>query len=102
LGLDADCKPVLPEFSHGGASVSYRLREKHMKWAIDGRRFLFRKKIFETLPISTYFEGYGLYEDADFTLRVSIGKLYVNTSCQAKSSSSSIRKAKSISIRKKW
>ncbi|MEO8516047.1 MAG: glycosyltransferase family 2 protein [Flavobacterium sp.] len=40
----------------------------------------FRKKVFETLQFSTYFEGYGLYEDADFTIRVSkIGQLYINT-----------------------
>jgi hypothetical protein len=25
-------------------------------------------KVFETSQFSTYFEGYGLYEDADFTL----------------------------------
>lgn len=32
------------------------------------------------MQFSTYFEGYGLYEDADFTLRVAkIGKLYLNT-----------------------
>jgi GT2 family glycosyltransferase len=35
------------------------------------------------MRFSTYFEGYGLYEDADFTLRLSkIGKLYVNTNAQ--------------------
>jgi hypothetical protein len=43
----------------------------------------FRKKIFETHQFSTYFEGYGLYEDADFTLQVSkTGKLYLNTAAQ--------------------
>jgi GT2 family glycosyltransferase len=43
----------------------------------------FRKEVFDTLQFSTYFQGYGLYEDADFTLRVSkIGKLYVNTSAK--------------------
>ena len=32
---------------------------------------------------STYFEGYGLYEDADFSLRIAkLGALYVNTSAQ--------------------
>ncbi|MCY1225381.1 hypothetical protein D9M72_375720 [compost metagenome] len=40
----------------------------------------FRKDVFDRLRFSTYFEGYGLYEDADFTLRLSnTGKLYVNT-----------------------
>jgi GT2 family glycosyltransferase len=43
----------------------------------------FRKEIFEQLSFSNYFEGYGLYEDADFTLRLSkLGKLYVNTTAQ--------------------
>jgi GT2 family glycosyltransferase len=43
----------------------------------------FRKEIFEQLSFSNYFEGYGLYEDADFTLRLSkLGKLYVNTAAQ--------------------
>jgi GT2 family glycosyltransferase len=43
----------------------------------------FRKKVFETLQFSTYFEGYGLYEDADFTLRVAeTGKLFLNTNAK--------------------
>ena len=43
----------------------------------------FRKTVFRTLQFSTYFEGYGLYEDADFTLRAAkIGKLFVNTAAQ--------------------
>ena len=43
----------------------------------------FRKSVFKTFQFSTYFEGYGLYEDADFTLRLSkTGKLYINTNAQ--------------------
>ena len=43
----------------------------------------FKKLVFDTLQFSTYFEGYGLYEDADFTLRVSkTGNLYVNTAAK--------------------
>ena len=43
----------------------------------------FKKEVFKKLKFSNYFEGYGLYEDADFTLRVAqIGKLYVNTEAQ--------------------
>ena len=38
---------------------------------------------FNNLSFSTYFEGYGLYEDADFTLRLSkLGELYVNTAAR--------------------
>ena len=43
----------------------------------------FRKSVFKEFQFSTYFEGYGLYEDADFTLRLSkVGKLYINTNAQ--------------------
>jgi GT2 family glycosyltransferase len=43
----------------------------------------FKKQVFETLQFSTYFEGYGLYEDADFSLRLAkIGKLYLNTAAK--------------------
>ena len=43
----------------------------------------FKKSVFNSFKFSTYFEGYGLYEDADFTLRLSkTGKLYVNTNAQ--------------------
>jgi GT2 family glycosyltransferase len=43
----------------------------------------FKKEVFNQLQFSTYFEGYGLYEDADFSLRVSkLGNLYLNTAAQ--------------------
>jgi GT2 family glycosyltransferase len=43
----------------------------------------FKKEVFNQLQFSTYFEGYGLYEDADFSLRVSkLGNLYLNTTAQ--------------------
>ena len=43
----------------------------------------YRKEVFERLGFSEYFEGYGLYEDTDFSLRLSkIGDLYVNTAAQ--------------------
>jgi len=43
----------------------------------------YKKEIFENLRFSTYFEGYGLYEDADFCLRLAKkGQLYVNTNAK--------------------
>ena len=40
-------------------------------------------EVFDKIKFSTYFEGYGLYEDTDFTLRLSkLGKLFVNTAAQ--------------------
>ena len=85
LGLDSDCLPGFStSFSHG-RSVGFlppsgKIYQVEM---LMGGVSSFRKKVFETLQFSTYFEGYGLYEDADFTLRVAkIGKLYLNTSAQ--------------------
>lgn len=85
LGLDSDCPPgYSPGYSHG-RSVGFlppsgKIYEVEM---LMGGVSSFRKSVFETLQFSAYFEGYGLYEDADFTLRVSkIGKLYVNTAAQ--------------------
>lgn len=43
----------------------------------------FRIQVFKRIRFSSFFEGYGLYEDTDFTLRCSrIGNLYVNTSAK--------------------
>jgi len=40
----------------------------------------YRKELFNKIKFSSYFKGYGLYEDMDFCLRASkVGPLYVNT-----------------------
>ena len=87
IGLDSDCKPgFFPTFGHE-RSVSFlppsgKIYETEM---LMGGVSSFKKTIFETIRFSTYFEGYGLYEDADFTLRLSQrGKLYVNTNAKLK------------------
>lgn len=85
LGLDSDKKPgFMPEFSNG-RSIGF-LPPSGKIYEVEqlmGGVSSFRKKVFDTLSFSTYFEGYGLYEDADFTLRLSkIGKLYINTNAQ--------------------
>ena len=85
LGLDSDCFPgFFPSFAHE-RSVSF-LPPSGKTYAVEmlmGGVSSFRKTVFETLQFSTYFDGYGLYEDADFTLRVAkIGKLYVNTAAK--------------------
>ncbi len=85
LGLDSDCKPgFLPTFSHG-RSVGF-LPPSGKIYEVEqlmGGVSSFRKAVFEKFQFSTYFVGYGLYEDADFTLRLSkVGKLYVNTAAQ--------------------
>jgi hypothetical protein len=44
---------------------------------VNGEALVFKKTVL--IPsVFHYFDGYGLYEDADFTLRVVIGK-YLNT-----------------------
>ncbi|WP_442786998.1 glycosyltransferase family 2 protein [Flavobacterium suncheonense] len=85
LGLDSDKKPgYLPEFSHG-RSVGF-LPPSGKIYPVEqlmGGVSSFRKEVFETFRFSTYFEGYGLYEDADFTLRLSKeAKLFVATAAR--------------------
>lgn len=85
IGLDSDQPPgFLPEFSHG-RSISFLppSGKIYQVTQLMGGVSSFRKSVFEYQKFSTYFEGYGLYEDADFTLRLSKkGKLYVNTKAQ--------------------
>ncbi len=85
LGLDSDVPPgCSPAFSHG-RSVGF-LPPSGKVYPVEqlmGGVSSFRKTVFDLFQFSTYFEGYGLYEDADFTLRVSkVGKLYLNTAAQ--------------------
>ena len=82
LNLDSDCDPGFsPSFSHG-RSVSF-LPPSNKIYQVEqlmGGVSSFRKSVFENFSFSTYFEGYGLYEDADFSLRIAkTGKLYLNT-----------------------
>ena len=85
LGLDANKPPAhFPDFGHG-RSVSF-LPPSGKIYEVEqfmGGVASYKRKILESVKFSEYFEGYGLYEDADFTLRLSnIGKLYVNTAAQ--------------------
>ena len=85
LGLDSDCPPGFsPPFSHS-RSVGF-LPPSGKIYEVEqfmGGVSSFRKTVFASLRFSTYFEGYGLYEDADFTLRLSKkGNLYVNTAAR--------------------
>jgi len=85
LGLDSNRPPgCLPDFSHG-RSIGF-LPPSGKIYEVEqlmGGVSSFRKTVFQEFQFSTYFEGYGLYEDADFTLRLSkVGKLYINTNAQ--------------------
>jgi len=85
LGLDSDSHPGYSSLYSHGRSVGFlppsgKVYETEI---LMGGVSSFRKKVFDTIQFSTYFEGYGLYEDADFTLRVAkTGKLYLNTAAQ--------------------
>tara|TARA_R110000751_G_scaffold90302_1_gene177331 strand:- start:927 stop:1922 length:996 start_codon:yes stop_codon:yes gene_type:complete len=85
LGLDTNEPPAFfPDFGHG-RSVSF-LPPSGKIYEVEqfmGGVSSFKKEVFDNHTFSTYFEGYGLYEDADFTLRLSkMGKLYVNTTAR--------------------
>lgn len=82
LNLDSDCPPGFSSLFSHGRSVGF-LPPSNKIYEVEqlmGGVSSFRKSVFEKFSFSTYFEGYGLYEDADFTLRVAkTGKLYLNT-----------------------
>ncbi|KAF2510820.1 glycosyltransferase family 2 protein [Flavobacterium zhairuonense] len=85
LNLDSNCPPgFLPNFSHG-RSVGF-LPPSNKIYKVEqlmGGVSSFKKSVFEKLSFSIYFDGYGLYEDSDFTIRVSkIGDLYLNTAAK--------------------
>jgi GT2 family glycosyltransferase len=85
LRLDSDCPPGYSSLYSHGRSVGF-LPPSGKTYEVEmlmGGVSSFRKKVFDTLHFSTYFEGYGLYEDADFTLRVAkTGTLYLNTAAK--------------------
>jgi glycosyltransferase involved in cell wall biosynthesis len=70
LGLGSGKLPgIMPTFSNG-ISCGYPITGKF--YEVDlliGMSMAFRKSILDQIKFSTYFEGYGLYEDADFSLR---------------------------------
>lgn len=85
FGLMPDAPPgFVPSFSNGypisflpPTGNTYRVE------CFMGCAMSFKKTVFDKIYFSTYFDGYGLYEDLDFCLRASkLGRLYVNTQAQ--------------------
>jgi len=81
LGLQSHEPPMkMPKFSNG-SSYGYPFNSK--VYEVDlliGMSFSFHRKVFENLKFSTFFEGYGLYEDADYSIRaLKYGKNVINT-----------------------
>lgn len=84
LGLQSNLGPGrMPAFSHG-RTCGFPLTGK--TYGVDllmGMSFAFRKSVFDSIRFSSYFEGYGLYEDADFSIRaLQFGKNAINTKAQ--------------------
>lgn len=82
LGLDPDTRPgILPKFGHGRSTSflppSGKIYEvKQLMGGVSS----FPLKVLQEHKFSEYFEGYGLYEDADYTFRISkLGPLYIHT-----------------------
>lgn len=85
LGLLSDQPPgIMPKFSHG-FSIGF-LPPSGKTYPVEffmGCAMSFKTEVFSKIQFSEYFEGYGLYEDMDFCLRLSkIGNLYVNTTAK--------------------
>ncbi|SFC74423.1 Glycosyltransferase, GT2 family [Zunongwangia mangrovi] len=85
LNLLSDKPPgIMPEFSHG-FSIGF-LPPSGKTYPVEffmGCAMSFKIEVFSKIQFSEYFEGYGLYEDMDFCLRLSkLGALYVNTAAK--------------------
>ena len=82
IGLMPNTPPcIMPEYSNGRSVGSFPPSGKvYAAEYFMGGVSMYRKSLFSKIRFSPYFEGYGLYEDLDFTLRASfIGKEYVHT-----------------------
>lgn len=70
LGLASNLGPgKMPEFSHGrtcGFPLNGKIYEVDL---LIGMSFSFKRIVTDNYKFSSYFEGYGLYEDADYSIR---------------------------------
>jgi len=84
LGLQSNLEPGrMPDYSHG-KTCGFPLNGKTFEVdLLIGMSFAFRRKVVDSIRFSSYFEGYGLYEDADFSIRaLQFGKNVINTKAQ--------------------
>lgn len=84
LGLASNLGPGrMPLYSHG-RTCGFPLTGK--TYEVDlliGMSMSFKKDILDRIKFSKFFEGYGLYEDADFSLRaLQFGKNVINTNAR--------------------
>jgi GT2 family glycosyltransferase len=72
----------IPLYGHGKNSLPPTSKQYEVEHLM-GCMMAFRKSIFTHISFSTFFEGYGLYEDFDFSVRASAyGKLITNTAAR--------------------
>ncbi|PSL03958.1 glycosyltransferase family 2 protein [Cecembia rubra] len=83
FGLMPELQPdLIPDYSHGRSGFPLNGKVYEVEHFMGGIA-TYKKNIFDKISFSSYFEGYGLYEDFDFCVRaLSYGKLYVNTNAQ--------------------
>lgn len=84
LGLASDLGPGrMPLYSHGrtcGFPLTGKVYEVDL---LIGMSMAFRRSVFSEIKFSKFFEGYGLYEDADYSLRAQqFGKNVINTNAR--------------------
>lgn len=84
FGLASNLEPGrMPLYSHGrtcGFPMTGKIYEVDL---LIGMSMSFRKKVFNAIQFSKFFEGYGLYEDADYSLRAQqFGKNVISTNAK--------------------
>lgn len=73
---------VTPTYGHGKTALPPSGKNYEVDHLM-GCMMAIRKSIFNEISFSTYFEGYGLYEDYDFSIRANRhGKLITNTAAR--------------------
>ncbi len=83
LRLVSDLPPGrIPPFGHGRSSLPPDGQD-HQVDCVMGGASAWRRAVLDQVRFSPFFEGYGLYEDLDFSLRASrLGPLWVCTSAR--------------------
>ncbi|PZX92581.1 glycosyltransferase family 2 protein [Flavobacterium aquariorum] len=84
LGLQSNLGPgKMSKYSHGrtcGFPLNNKIYEVDL---LIGMSMAFRRTVVNQIQFSSYFKGYGLYEDADFSIRaLQFGKNVINTKVQ--------------------
>ncbi len=73
---------IIPRYGHGKSSLPPTGKWYEVEHIMGGIT-AYRTAVFEKIQFSTFFEGYGLYEDFDFSVRASAyGKLLTNTAAR--------------------